>query len=119
MGVLHAALAWAAVASVAVVLVLAVLTAIGRLRSYRALDVSLLVQVVATSLTSLAGLGAVGAVGPPRDPLHLLYGVVATALPFAVRVAAQGRPVPTIGRWVTVATLVTLGVTIRSFMTGS
>ena len=101
------------------VLGLAVAVATGRLARYHALDASLLVQLGATALASLAGLVTAGAVGPPSDPLHLVYGFVATALPIGVRVWAQGRPAASLGRWVAFASLITLGVTVRSFMTGN
>lgn len=116
---LHAAFAWVAAASVVVLLATAALTATGRLRSYRALDRAVLVQLGCSAVAALAGLATAVSLAPPRDALHVLYAAVGTLLPVGVRVAAQGRDPSTIGRWVTVAALVAVGATLRSFMTGS
>lgn len=115
----HVALAWLTVTSVVAVLVLAVLTAIGRTGgTYRWLDAGLLVQAAVAALTSLAGIVAFIGGRPPADPLHVVYGGVATVVPLGVRAAAQGRDARTIGRWIAVAAAVAIGATLRSFMTG-
>lgn len=102
-----------------VLLATSALTATGRLRSYRALDRAILAQAGLTALAALAGVAAAVALEPPSDALHMLYGTVGTLLPAGVRAAVQGRDPSAIGRWVTVAALVALGATVRSFMTGS
>ena len=120
MSAAHVLLAWLAVISVVAVLVLALLTATGRAGgTYRWLDSAVLAQAVLTALTSLVGLVAFAGGRPPSDPLHLVYGAVATLAPLGVRAAAQGRDTRTIGRWVAVAAAVAIGATLRSFMTGT
>lgn len=87
--------------------------------SYRAIDLALMAQLGVTGLTAL--LGAVVAIlaTPPRDPLHLLYGAVVLLVPCIARVAGQGRGTRSVARWVAAGSLVALGATVRSFMTGS
>jgi hypothetical protein len=119
MAVLHAGLAWLAAASVVGLLVVAAATAMGRLASYRALDLAVLTQLVVTGLAALAGAATAASTSPPADPLHLVYGALDVFVPIGVRAAVQGRDARAIGRWVTVAALVAVGATLRSFMTGS
>lgn len=102
----------------AAVLAAAIATALRWLASYRLLDRLLLVQLGANAVAAAAGLAVLASTAPPEDPLHVLYGAVAVALPTGVRLWAQGRTAATIGRWVAVAALVAAGATIRSFMTG-
>jgi hypothetical protein len=106
-------------AAVLAVLVAALLPAFERSRSYRWLDRTIIVQVATTVLTAVLGIATLAVGGRLRDPLHLLYAVIVAALPVAVRLAAQGRPARTVGRWVAIAALLSLGATLRSFMTGS
>ena len=116
---LHAALAWVAAAATVVLLAVAIATAAGRLPSYRALDRALLAQLAMPALAGLTGGAALAASGPPADPLHLLYGAVAALAPGAARAAAHGGGAARLARWVAVGSLVAVGATVRSFMTGS
>jgi hypothetical protein len=101
------------------VLVAALPPAFERSRSYRWLDRAIIVQLATTIVAAVVGMATLAVGGRVADPLHLLYAVIVVALPVGVRAAAQGRPVRTIGRWVAIAALLSLGATLRSFMTGS
>jgi hypothetical protein len=78
-----------------------------------------LLQAATAGLAAIAGVATFALTRPPADPLHLVYGAVAAAVPLAARGAAQGREARSIGRWVAVAAAVAVGATVRSFMTGS
>jgi hypothetical protein len=115
----HAALAWPAALAIAVLLAVAALEVVRPRGSYRAIDLALMAQLVATGFTALAGVGVAILAQPPRDPLHLLYGAVVLVVPGVARVAGHRRGAGAVARWVAAGSLVALGATVRSFMTGS
>lgn len=118
MAPLHVALAWAAAAAAVGLLVVAIATAAGRTASYRALDTAILVQIVTTSAAAIAGIVLPLTGSTVRDPLHLLYGLVALGAAPLSRYLGRGDALR-IGRYAVVAGLVVLGSTLRLFMTGS
>lgn len=119
MAPVHVALAWAAAAAAVALLVVAIATAAGRTASYRALDNAILVQIVTTGAAAIAGIVLPLAGSTVRDPLHLLYGLVALGAAPISRYAGRRGDARRIGRYAVVAGLVVLGSTLRLFMTGS
>jgi hypothetical protein len=118
MDTIHAAAAWLAVAAAAGVLLAAVAATVGWMASKLLLDRAILVCLAATGAAALAGLVLPISGQPPRDALHVLYGVVAVgAVPLA-RYHARRRSIVGIGRWVGVGGLVLMGALLRLFMTG-
>jgi hypothetical protein len=117
MAPIHVALAWAAVAAGVVLLGAAILTAAGRTASYRALDAAILAQLGTTGAAAIVGLVLPLSGSAVRDPLHLLYAVVALAAAPIGRYAGHGDT-RRIGRYAVIAGLVVLGSTLRLFMTG-
>jgi hypothetical protein len=117
MAPIHVALAWAAVAAGVGLLGVALATAAGRTASYRELDAAILAQLATTAVASIVGLLLPVTGSAIRDPLHILYAVVAlTAAPLG-RYLGRGDA-RRIGRFAVVAGLVVLGSTVRLFMTG-
>jgi hypothetical protein len=117
MAPIHVALAWAAVAAGVVLLGVAIVTAAGRTASYRELDAAILAQLATTGAAAIVGLVLPIAGLVIRDPLHLVYGVVALAAAPIGRYLGRGDA-RRIGRFAIVAGLVVLGSTLRLFMTG-
>jgi len=117
MAPIHVALAWAALAAGVALLVVAVATATGRTASYRLLDAAILAQLATTAVAAIVGLVLPLAAYTVRDPLHLVYAVVALAAAPLGRYAGRGDA-RRIGRYAVVAGLVVLGSTLRLFMTG-
>ena len=114
---IHVALAWAAVAAGLALLVVALLTAAGRTASYRELDAAILAQLATIGATAIVGLVLPVTGSTVRDPLHLVYAVVALAAAPLGRYMGRGDA-RRIGRFAVVAGLVVLGSTLRLFMTG-
>jgi hypothetical protein len=117
MAPIHVALAWAAVAAGIALLVVALATAAGRTASYRELDAVILAQLAVTGAAAIVGLVLPVTGSAIRDPLHLLYAVVALVAAPIGRYAGRGDA-RRIGRFAVVAGLVVLGSTLRLFMTG-
>ncbi len=114
---LHVALAWAAVAAGVVLLGVAVATAAGRTASYRELDAAILAQLATTGAAAIVGLVLPIVGSAIRDPLHIVYAVVALAAAPIARYSGHGDA-RRIGRFAVLAGLVVLGSTLRLFMTG-
>jgi hypothetical protein len=114
---LHVALAWAAVAAGFVFLAAAIATALGWTSSYRVLDATILAQIAAAGAAAVAGIVLPLTGSTIRDPLHLLYAVVALIAAPLGRYLGRGET-RRIGRYAVVAGLVVLGSTLRLFMTG-
>jgi hypothetical protein len=113
--------AWAAVASgilLAAIVIAAVLDATGVRSGRRVVDGLILALIVATAAAALAGpILAVGGKAP-LDPMHVLYGVVAVvAVPLA-RLAGARSP-RRANAWIITGSLVTVGVLLRLWATGS
>jgi hypothetical protein len=113
----HVALAWAALAAGVALLVVALATAVGRTASYRELDGVILAQLAVTGVAAIVGLVLPVTGSAIRDPLHLLYAVVALVAAPLGRYLGRGDA-RRIGRYAVVAGLVVLGSTLRLFMTG-
>jgi ABC-type proline/glycine betaine transport system permease subunit len=114
---LHVALAWVAVAAGVVLLGVAVATAAGRTASYRELDAAILAQLATTGAAAIVGLVLPIAGSAVRDPLHIVYAVVALVVAPIARYLGRGDA-RRIGRFAVLAGLVVLGSTLRLFMTG-
>jgi hypothetical protein len=114
---IHVALAWAAVAAGLAFLAVAIATAAGRTSSYRLLDATILAQLGTAGAAGIAGLVLPLAGSTIRDPLHVLYAVVAVAAAPIGRYLGHAET-RRIGRYAVVAGLVVLGSTLRLFMTG-
>jgi hypothetical protein len=117
MAPIHLALAWAAVAAGIMLLAVALATAAGRTASYRELDAVILAQLAVTGAAAIVGLMLPVTGSAIRDPLHLLYAVIALVAAPIGRYAGRGDA-RRIGRFAVVAGLVVLGSTLRLFMTG-
>ncbi|GIW20486.1 MAG: hypothetical protein KatS3mg065_0782 [Chloroflexota bacterium] len=77
------------------------------------------VLVATLALNGLVGLAQMAQAGPPRESLHLLYGVGAVlAIPLAVGLAV-GRPPRRQAVVLTVGAVVVLGLLLRLFQTGA
>lgn len=118
MAELHAAFAWLAVAGTVAVLAVGIVLAAGRTRSYALLDGAILVQAGAAALAAAVGLVLAVAGHGLRDPLHIVYAVVAVSAAIATRYAVRGHDPRRAGRWIALAGVVILGVMVRLFMTG-
>jgi hypothetical protein len=117
MAPIHVALAWAAVAAGVTLLVVAIATAVGWAASYRVLDAAILAQLATPGAAAIAGLVLPLAGLTIRDPLHMLYAVVALGAAPIARYSGRGD-VRRIGRYAVLAGVVVLGSTLRLFMTG-
>ena len=117
MGPLHLMLAWAAAAAAIALLGIAVATAAGWTASYRLLDAAILVQMVASAAAAAAGVVLPLTGSTVRDPLHLVYAVLALVAAPMGRYLGRGDA-RRIGRYAVVAGLLVLGATFRLFTTG-
>jgi hypothetical protein len=130
LAIAHLLVAWTIAAGAAAVLVAALWSWLearlsGDRQDHRFAVDRVLVATVVVALGNVVIGSLLYATGtPPKDPLHLLYGVAAVAtLPLGWWFG--GRPART-GRssrrrrdgWVAVAAVALLGVTLRLFMTG-
>jgi hypothetical protein len=114
---LHAALAFVGLAGVLILLGAAGLTAAGVIRGRLWLDRAILVQTVTAVVAGIVGLVLLTS-RPPRDPLHLLYGTLLIGVALAVRAAVASRSSERLGRWMTVVSVVLVGIFVRAVMTG-
>ena len=118
MDAVHGALASAAAVALGVLLVVAVAGIVRPSSSHRAIDLVILGQLAVTGAAAAIGLGVAALVRPPADPLHLVYGTVALVAPVGARAIGHRRGTASMARWVAGGTLIALGATVRSFMTG-
>jgi hypothetical protein len=114
---LHAALAFVALGGVLILLVAAGLTAAGVVRGRLWLDRAILVQALTAVVAAVVGL-VVLTTRPPADPLHLLYGALLIGAALAVRATLASRSSERLGRWMTVVSVVLVGIFVRAVMTG-
>lgn len=118
MSVLHAVLAWSAVAGGACLLAASLAAGLGWARSRLWLDRAILIQGGSAFGASLAGVLALAIGGRPPDPLHVMYGAILVVGPVAVRYALRDAPPRGLGGIMTIVALIVAGVLLRSFMTG-
>jgi uncharacterized membrane protein YecN with MAPEG domain len=118
MSVLHAVLAWSAVAGGACLLAASLAVGLGRASSRLWLDRAILIQGGSALGTSLAGVLALAFGSRPPDPLHLMYGAILVFGPVATRYTLRDAPPRRLGGIMTIVALIVAGVLLRSFMTG-
>lgn len=118
MNILHAVLAWSAVAGGACLLVASLAVGLGRARSRLWLDRAILIQAATAFAASVAGMLMLALGGRSSDPLHLMYGAILVGGPVATRYALRDAPLRRLGGIMTIVALIVAGVLLRSFMTG-
>lgn len=111
-------LAIAAAAGVIAVLVASAAMAAGLAVSRSWLDRAILAQLAGAAGVALAGLALAITAGLPSDPLHLLYGGVLLLAPGVARYATRDAAARSMGTTLLIIGAITLGVTVRAFMTG-
>jgi hypothetical protein len=117
MSVLHAVLAWLAVAGGACLLAASLAAGLGRARSRLWLDRAILIQGGSAFAASLAGVMALATGARPPDPLHVMYGAILVVGPVAMRYALRDATLRRLGGIMTILALIVAGVLLRSFMT--
>lgn len=97
----------------------AIAAAVARRQTGPLFVASLVWVVIVVALAALLGIATAVSNGPPKDALHIVYGVLALAVLPGAALLASGRPARQQATYAAVAMTVLLILLFRLFQTGA
>lgn len=97
----------------------AIAAAVARRQTGPLFVASLVWVVIVVALAALLGIATAVSDGPPKDALHIVYGVLALAVLPGAALLASGRPARQQATYAAVAMTVLLILLFRLFQTGA